>query len=285
MNNDKFILTSEECELLLAFEMATNLESLAELVGRDISNVSRAINRMSARLPVVEKSGKKWVLTAQGRELIQHTRDSIHFQRALFQKQASLRIGTNREFAARVLGENLDKLRALFPDTQLRISAFEAGVEDALISGTIDLGIDCERPLSPDISYRSIVKEPIIAVCSPAFRKKHASDWKKGNFFSLPHLLCDRLSPDKIMNKSDNQLNVLASFNDIATTRRACEKGAGWALLPSYAVRLELESGTLEQIPSAGGGESNYGVWWLRGRKYLGVSAENLQGFLRKVDL
>lgn len=285
MNKDKFILTSEECELLMAFETATSLESLAEFVGRDISNVSRAISKISSKLPVVEKSGKRWALTIQGRELIQHTRESIHFQRSLFQKQSSLRIGTNREFASRVLGGNLNKLIELFPNTQLRISAFETGVEDALLKGAIDLGIDCERPFSPDVSYKSILKEPIIAVCSPYFRKKHSSEFKKGGFYGLPHLLCDRLSPDKIMNKADNQLNVLASFNDIATTRKACESGAGWALLPLYAVRIELESGTLEQITATGGGESNYGVWWLRGRKYLGIPAEKLQGFLRKIDL
>lgn len=285
MNKTGFILTSEECELLMAFESAPNLEKLAGSVRRDISNISRSLSRISSKLPVIEKQSGRWVLTELGRKLNQHTRDSVQFQRSLFQKQSWLRIGTNREFAARVLGAHLNDIQSIFPESQIRIMAFESGTEQALLEGAIDIGIDCERPFSPEIAYKMSMKEPIIAVASPQFKKNHNKEIRDGRFFGLPHLLCDRLAPDRILIKSENTLNTLASFNDIATTRAACQLGQGWALLPRYAVRSEIENGTLVPVESVGGGESNYGIWWLRGRKFLEPSALQLHAWLKEVEL
>lgn len=280
-----FLLTSDECELLIHFETASSLERLASSVGRDTSNVSRALNRIAGKLPVIEKQGNRWVLTELGRQMNQHARDSIQFQQSLSQKQSWLRIGSNREFSSRILAVHLNKLNELFPGSKLRISAFESGTEQALLEGQIDIGIDCDRPFSPEISYRLAVKEPIVAVCSPEFKKTHAKAIKDGTFFGLPHLLCDRLLPDRILSHSENNLNVHASFNDIASTRAACVAGLGWALLPTYAISSELDARTLVEIPSVGGGESSYGVWWPRARKYLEPSAQKLREWLKTVEL
>ncbi len=220
-----FIVTSNECELLLAFGSALTLEKLAE---------------------------------AMGRELNQHTRGSIYNQRSLFQKQNWLRLGTNREFSARILGKNLNALQTLLPTTPIRISAVEGATETALLEGSIDIGIDCQRPLSPDIAYKLAITEPIIVICSPQFKKNHSRELKNSSFFARPHLLCDRLSTDIIFKKSKNQLNIFAAFNDIATTRAACESGIGWALLPKYAVQKEIDEKSLVEVPSIDAGESNY---------------------------
>jgi len=285
MKSSTFALTSDESELLLAFELFPTLEKLAEAIQRDISNVSRALNRIASKLPVIEKQSGRWVLTEKGRQLNQHTRDSIQFQQSLFQKQSLFRIGTNREFAARILGPRLKEIQELFPQTQIRISAFEGGTESSLLDGSIDIGIDCERPFSPEISYKVAVAESIVAVCSPAFKKANLKSIRDESFFGLPHLLCDRLSPDRILQKTENSMNISASFNDIATTRSSCEQGLGWALLPKYTVDLELKSGKLVEIPVVGAGESKYGVWWLRGRKYLEPSALKLRDWITGLDL
>lgn len=285
MKSYAFALSSDECELLVAFETSPSLDKLAESMGRDISNISRALNRIAGKLPVIEKQAGRWVLTEKGRQLNLHTRDSIQFQQSLFQKQALLRIGTNREFSARILGTRIKEINSLFPETQIRISAFESGTEMSILEGLIDIGIDCERPFSPEVAYKVATTEPIVAVCTPAFKKENVKSLKEGKFFSLPHLLCDRLSPDRILQKSDNNMHVFASFNDIATTRSACLQSTGWALLPRYSVNDEISSGELVEIKAVGAGESKYGVWWLRGRKYLEPTAMKIRQWMENLSL
>ncbi|MES2801388.1 MAG: LysR family transcriptional regulator [Bdellovibrionota bacterium] len=284
MSKSVHILSSEESELLLAFESASSLEKIAEAIGKDISNVSRSLTKISEKLPVVEKQNNRWQLTDLGKRLNERTRDSIQFQKTLVNQQNFLRIGTNREFASRILGSRLQELIELFPNTQLRICAFEAGVENALLNGQVDIGIDCERPFSPDISYKICLTEDIIAVCAPKFKKMHLKDLKDGEFFNQPHLLCDRLYPDRIFKKLDNKLNVIASFNDIATTRAACLEGFAWALLPRYTVQTELDLKSLVQIDYPNVGQSNYGVWWARTRKSIEPSALKLKDWLKNSD-
>lgn len=285
MNSHNFILTTAELELLMAFESATSLENVSQFLGKDISNISRSLSKIAEKLPVVEKQNNRWHITDLGKRLNQHTKDAIQFQRSLTTQQSFLKIGTNREFSSRILGPRLEELKILFPNTQLRICAFEDGTEQPLLNGLIDIGIDCERPHAPDVSYKFSVSESIIAVCSQAFKKTHAKNINKEQITSLPHLLCDRLYPDRLLKKNNNMLNVTASFNDIATTRAACLNSAGWALLPQYAVQKELDEKSLVQldIPEIAG--SNYGIWWLRSRKFLEPSAMKMKDWLSTVKL
>jgi DNA-binding transcriptional LysR family regulator len=280
-----FILSSDEAELLLAFETASTLEKLSKVLNKDISNLSRSLNKIAVKLPVAEKMNNRWQLTELGKRLNQHTRDSIQFQNTLLSRQQFLKIGTNREFGSRIIGPSFKELEKLFPKTQLRVCAFEQGVEQALTDGLIDIGIDCERPFNPDISYRLCLSEEIIAVCTPEFKKEHLRKFKDQEFFDLPHLLCDRLSPDKILKKSHNRLNILASFNDISTTRAACLQGIGWALLPRYTVDFEIKEKKLIVIDSPITGTSNYGVWWLRNRKTIEPLAYRLKDWLVTIKM
>jgi DNA-binding transcriptional LysR family regulator len=285
MNSHSFILTTTELELLMTLETATNLENISQLLGKDISNISRNLCKIAEKLPVVEKQNNRWHITDLGKRLNQHTKDSIQFQRSLSKQESYLKIGTNREFSSRIFGPRIDELKMMFPNTQLRICAFEEGTEQPLLNGLIDIGIDCERPHAPDISYKFSISEKIVAVCSPSFKKTHSKSINKEQITTLPHLLCDRLYPDRLFKKNDNILNVSASFNDIATTRAACLNNAGWALLPLYAVQKELDDKTLIllDIPDITG--SNYGVWWLRSRKFLEPAALKLKNWLSSVDL
>lgn len=279
-----FILSSDECETLLAFETSQSLEKLAAEVGRDPSVVSRTLTKIAAKIPAVEKKMGRWVLTEMGRTLNSQTRDSIQFQQTLFERQQTLRIGTNREFAARVFAPELPKILELFPKTIITLNSYESGTENALLHGQIDIGFDCDRPFDPDISYKLIVAEPIIAVCTPKFFHAHRVDFES-HIFRLPHLLCDRLSPNRILSTAENRLNVIAAFNDIASTRRACETGVGWALLPQYAVRSELDKKSLVEIPGHRQAGLKYGVWWLRRRPYLQPQVKVLTEWMKTIEL
>jgi len=285
MTVQRFPLSSEQCELVLAFEASPTLSSLALNFGRDISVVSRNLAKIAEKLPVVEKKSGRWILTDMGRRLNNHTRDSLQFQYGISQKQTVLRIGTNREFAARIVGPRLKELLLLFPHTILNIHSYESGTETPLLESMIDLGLDCERPFAPEIAYKLFLDEKIVAVSDPRFYKKYRPVIQAGELGKLPHLLCDRLFPDRILELNENQMEIIARFNDIATTRAACVAGLGWALLPLYSVQTEINKGELQIIETIKRGTSKYGVWWLRGRANLKPQVERLSTWLKSVKI
>ncbi len=282
---NRFLLSAEECELLLELEEAHSLQIVSEKLGRDHSVVSRNLKRISEKAPVVEKKAGRWVLTEVGKKFNESSRLMISTQSLLNHSQQSLRIGTNREFAARMIGPALKELMNIFPNTQLTINSYESGTEQALLSGQIDIGIDCDRPNDPEVGYKLILDEPIVAVCGKGFFKIHKKKIDEKKYLNLPYLLCERLHPDKILSQLENHSGMVAKFNDIATTRAACVQNVGWSLLPRYAIQDELKSKVLIQIDTSNYGKAKYGVWWIRHRNYLKGTIEKLGTWLDSKEL
>lgn len=72
----RFPLTSEQLELLLAFEQQGSLAKLAEVMGRDQSVISRQLQKLAEDAPVIRKQNGKWGITDLGKkinELTVHT--------------------------------------------------------------------------------------------------------------------------------------------------------------------------------------------------------------------
>lgn len=284
-HSHRFLLSTDECELLLLLEESSSLQLVAEKMGRDHSVISRILKRISEKMPTVEKKAGRWILTEMGKRFNEASRSMIATQTSLSHTQQILRIGTNREFSARVLGPDLGRVLEFFPNTDLTINAYENGVESALLKGQADVGIDCARPNDPEIAHKLITHEPIISVCGKEFFKKHEEFLAKGEYFGLPHLLCDRLHPAHILAQSENNFSIAARFNDIATARSACVQNVGWALLPIYAISSELKCKDLIRIDEATYSNLAYGIWWIRHRVYLQNSVEKLAQWLRSKTL
>jgi len=84
MDRLRFTLTSEQLELLLAFESATGLGHLAELMGRDPSVVSRNLQRIAESYPVLKKVKGRWEITPLGVQINQRTSVYLEEQAKLF---------------------------------------------------------------------------------------------------------------------------------------------------------------------------------------------------------
>jgi nicotinamidase-related amidase len=80
---NKFPLTSEQLELLIAFEEATGLNQLAEKMMRDPSVVSRNIQRIAEDYPVLTKIKGRWELTPLGLQTNELTRNYLKSQQSL----------------------------------------------------------------------------------------------------------------------------------------------------------------------------------------------------------
>jgi DNA-binding transcriptional LysR family regulator len=260
-----FTLSTEQCELLMAFDAAGSVAGAAKLLRRDESVISRQVKSMAAIAPVLEKSGKSWRISALGKDLVRWSRDSADSQRRLLSQQSSLKIATTHEFSARVLCPNISSLLGK-EEVSLSIFTSDDGIETELISGRADVGIDCGRPYDPIVRFKTVIPEPYTIVAAPAFLKKFPLSTKE-SLLAAPHLRFNRDSALNLL-ELDNDLPIIfGSFNSLSSIRAACCAGLGWATLPRYCVASELKSNLLREVKGWSLQPRSFGVWWVRGRE------------------
>ncbi len=281
----KSLLSADEAEVLCHFEMHPSLDLLSLQLGRDLTVLSKILKRISEKTDTLIKVGGRWKLTESGKFLNQATRDYIHSQNSIINGKYLLRIGTNREFSTRVIAPHILTFQHGFENREISISVFESGSEEALLDGRIDLAFDCGRPHSPDIFHKSLLNEEIVTVATPQFYLQHRSSFQKEDFSQAPHLLYDRMPPDKYLGLAGLQVKVLLQANDIASIRTICLQGIGWALLPKYSVQEELKAGSLVLCHGKKYESERYGVWRLRSRKHLTTDFESAGRWLSSINL
>jgi len=66
---EKFPVSSDQMELLLAFEKAGSLEELSEVMAKDPSVISRRLKDLAMIVPAIAKVGGRWQITSLGRQL------------------------------------------------------------------------------------------------------------------------------------------------------------------------------------------------------------------------
>lgn len=258
------LFTFEESSLLSELELNPTLQELSHKLRKDPSVISRDLKRISEKAPVIEKINGRWALTKMGSNMALWAKKIQIEQNEILGRDYSLTIATTREFASRILAPGFDYF--LKESVRFKIITCENGIEEALLKGSADFGFDCGRPQDPGISYRPIIEEEIVTVLSTELSKK-LKQLKMLELEEKDFLYYSRLSP--LQCKNINVNNAKVSSNDIATIRALCVNGHGWATLPYYAVKEEIDSRKLKIIR---GGEIKgykFGVWCLRGRDSL----------------
>ncbi len=279
----RFPLSSEQCELLLAFETHGSVFSLAEVFARDVSVMSRQLQKLAQQAPVLEKQQGKWRLTPLGRQINQWTRDAAEQQIRILKHRKVIRIGATREFAARVLVPQLAQL-GVCSETEISVITHEEGIEALLLRDEVDFGFDCGRPTDPAIRFKLLKAESFGLFASPKFLKERQAA-NLDDLLLLPHLNYRRVPAARYLELDHELSGVFASFNDLGAAREACVAGLGWAVLPTYAVRTELAAGTLKEVPHGKIQAEKYGVWWVRGRDSLSQYVSNASAWLSKQKL
>lgn len=83
MSRARFPISSDQLELLLAFEQSRGLADLADVMGRDPSVVSRNLQRLAETQPVISKINGRWEMTGLGVRLAQSAREWLAEQKTL----------------------------------------------------------------------------------------------------------------------------------------------------------------------------------------------------------
>lgn len=265
----QFLLNSADAELLIHFEQNPSLSSLSNTLGRDPTVISRQLKRISECGDFLTKISGRWKLTNSGKKINQLTRDYILAQNKIVQQKIHLKIGATREFSARILGNHYQDFKKNLNVDSISIISIEGGIEQALLKGEIDIGFDCGRPYSPEVLYKQVLDEPISPVASKKMLVKLKTIKKFNDLEDFPHIYCERLHPEAVKQGKFHLKNISSHTNDIATARSLCISSQGWALLPVYAIKEELQTGRLNVINDIAFRGAKFGVFQLRTRKNL----------------
>lgn len=83
MRRQTFPLSTDQLEILLAFEESTGLAALAESMGRDPSVISRGLQKIAEDYPVLVKVKGRWELTPLGYQINAATKEAMTSYRKL----------------------------------------------------------------------------------------------------------------------------------------------------------------------------------------------------------
>lgn len=265
----KFKLSSTELELLVEFENNSSLESLSKALGKDPTVISRQLKRISEKGDFLIKSSRRWALTESGKKLNQSTKDFLLSQAKISESKLHIKIGSTREFCSKVLAPNIESLKEALGVSSITILSSDGSVEQMLLQGDIDLAFDCGRPYSPEVRYKQVLNEPISPVVSKQSYKAYKSVKRFKDLESFPHILCERLKPDRISNTSFSSQMASAFTNDIAVAKSLCLATESWALLPQYVIQEEIKNKELKILGDISFSFEKFGVWCLRERKAM----------------
>lgn len=267
----RYRLSSEECEVLLAFEKCNSLEGLAKNLKRDISAVSRRLQAISGKEPVVEKIGGRWYLTDLGRKVNQWSIESSSQLTQLLARKPLLRFGASRIFLAKVIAIQIEEFASAFSNYKLVCMSIDGNFEVPLLDGTVDIVFACGKPKDHRIASKPLTPEHYVAVAAHQFVERFAPTPK--NLYGLPYLEFQNaagISP--FTDIASKVKHIVASFNDPLALHEACQQGIGWTILPQFAI--QADSSRFKIISHVKVETAVYGVWWVKNRDSLIASTK-----------
>lgn len=255
----KFIIHSEDSEILLQLEKSSNLREVALILGKDVSVISRKLTSLSERTPFLTKFERQWRLTGHGLRYNEWTRRAMLEQQSIMNSTDRLKIITTREFSSKILCPSLSWWKS--QAAHIEITTTDDGIENSLLSGQADFGFDCGNPYSPQIAFKKGIKEVFAVVFSPKLKVKSMADLQ-----SHPMYLYNRIDLPMIRKKLHLEyLNPQLIFNDMSSVRSALIHSEGWSVLPRYCVADDIQNKRLVELGSDVKLEPTYfGLWWNR---------------------
>jgi DNA-binding transcriptional LysR family regulator len=251
----KFLVSSEDCELLMGLLHSESLQELSELIQRDVSVLSRRLNKIKQETQFLEKQNGRWLLTKEGRLLCDWAKKASNEQTLILNRKNKITIATTREFAARILMPNWHKI-SYFGD-QIEVITSDGNSENLLLENLADIVIDCGTPYHPDIRFKKVVKEKMVVAASPEYMKK-----RKGKISGDDYIHFQRTDINSLQEEMNLKLSPKFLFSDLSTLRSALVFHHGWSLIPYYVIREDLQKKVLIDLNVLLDSPMSFGVWW-----------------------
>lgn len=261
MEIEKFYINSEDAEILSLLETCENLREIAANFGRDVSVVSRRLQKISEDFHFIEKINGRWCLNKSGLRFNQWTRNAILEQKKYLGQSTEITVGMSPEFASRIF---IPEMRNFYTEfSPIRILTSDESIEGLILDQLIDVGFDCGIPYSPDVIFKKVCPENLLICAGPKFLQRENIHSAK-DLSGKPYIHLARNSLSHIQEITKYNVNIKLTVSDISSLREALIAGHGWSLIPKYCVLEELKNKRLSEVRGLDFKPLSYGVWWNR---------------------
>ncbi len=241
-----------------------SFQKAADKLGYTQSTVTFQIKQLEEELALklFEKIGRRMELTQAGKDILpyidmilQSTEQISNYGKSLSEISGSLKLAIPDSILIYNMQPFIQAFTHEAPGIQLVINSIPSGeINQAIMDGTADIGINCEKDSYPDtVVHKKLGKYKIVLVASP-FTDSSLLD------FITPHqrkpfsLICNepdgyyQLEMDKYLTEKNIILNPYMKVQSIEAVKRCVMNNLGIAIVPSYSIEEELKNGSLLPI-------------------------------------
>jgi len=240
----------------------------ATLNGITQSAVSQQLRCLEQRLrvPLLERTSKKFILTREGQLLYETSREIItHFEhfRHQLEEMRNIISGTIRLIAVPSLGLHelppyiKDFLRT-YPRVKIQVDYRRSNeVYESVLAGEADVGFVAFPSPRKGLKVETFKKDTLHIICAPGhpLLKLGLVDLSKlaqTKIISLAPEMPTRQGLDRILATRGLKFQPMMEFDNVETLKQAVEINAGIAFLPYSAIAAEIATGALVVLPHQG---------------------------------
>ena len=247
-------------------------------------------------LKLFEKIGRRMELTQAGKDILPYV-DTIlqgaeqigNYGKSLSEITGSLKLAIPDSILIYTMQPFIQAFLHEAPNVQLVINSIQSGeINQAVMDGSADIGINCEKEYYPDsIVHNRLGTYKILLVASP-FANSSLLD------FMTPHqrkpfsLICNepdgyyQLEMNKYLAKKDIVLNPYMKVQSIEAVKRCVMNNLGIAAVPGYSVVEELRNGSLMPIKTELDDITYHSIYVYHKNKWISPQMELALDLLKK---
>lgn len=267
-----FPVPPEYCLILKALNDTSSLREAAIMLDHDPGALARKIQKISTEYSFVHKIENRWVLTEQGRRLVQWVDESAAIQHALLGGKPTFRIASYVWLTEQVLIPYFHTLDQKTADKYIwSFKVLFANFEKELLGSRVDFGFAAHAPFDPEISHKKLAGDYwcIIAPTSWEDEMKGMSKDQIADYLKKkPFIRRDKYDIEEAVGFAPQEIAHI-NVQGVPAIQTAVIHGHGWSCVPSIAVKTSIARKDLFRVDYQLSEFGEIYLWWLRSRKDL----------------
>ena len=253
-----------QLEVLVTVAREKSFSRAAEILERTQPAISQAIRRLETEIgeTLFDRSSKDGTLTFAGEVLVGYAKQMLNLRNAASSAINDLR-GLHRGKVTLSANEHtvfclipvIHKFRQEHPDIKIEVQRSVASrIPKEITAREVELGVISFRPQDDSIRAVPILTDELRLIMAPGHRladRKWVSikDLAAESFVAHNAVSPYRRQVVEAFEKNRTRLNITVELPTLEAIKRLVETGAGVALVPQMAARVEIESGRLIAVP------------------------------------